>query len=53
MDNDSRLVEELPSNYPGTIFLLWETESPRNDIDVVPCKDFKTLELKIVERLIG
>jgi len=51
IDNDSQQVESFPSDYQGTIFLFGHSESPRKDIKVIPCPNWKSVKDNI-EKLI-
>ncbi|HEU0050517.1 MAG TPA: hypothetical protein VFQ60_00485 [Patescibacteria group bacterium] len=49
VDDDSSVYEGLPT-YKGTIFLLGQTQSPRNDISMIPCPTWADVFNKIVCR---
>ena len=47
VDNDPNLVTSFSSSYRGTVYLFGQTESPRDDINVIPCLTWVDLLEKI------
>lgn len=53
IDDNPELVEFLPKNYEGIIFLYNNTESLRNDINVIPCPAWKDVLKKIGDKFLS
>ncbi len=48
IDDSPHLLEEIPSDYKGTIYYFAHDTSSRNDIKVIPCKTWKDV-LKVIK----
>lgn len=40
VDDDPHVVEQLPAAYRGTVFLFGGAQSPRSDVNIVPCQNW-------------
>jgi hypothetical protein len=50
VDDNPGLTTFFGKKYKGTIYLYDNTETEREDINIVPCKDWKTVAKKIKEK---
>ncbi len=44
LEDDIRFVEALSSSYPGVVYFIGHSVSPRNDIRVIPCPTISDFE---------
>lgn len=50
VDDERRVVEHLPRDYPGTVFLYKNPLHLETDVDVVLCKDWDAVLQAVTER---
>jgi hypothetical protein len=49
IDDNERLADVLPANYPGYLYLYDVPEYPRNDIKIIPCLTWDDIYTKVKE----
>lgn len=51
IEDHPSVVQSLPADYQGTVFFYSHSESPRNDIHVIPCPTWEHVEQNIRREL--
>lgn len=49
IDDTLDIFNYLPSSYKGTIFLYGQTDYPKSDLNIIPCKTWDDVYKKVVE----
>jgi hypothetical protein len=52
VDDNPGLTNFLSEDYQGTIYLYNNTDSKRNDIDIIPCETWERVETEVKKRMI-
>ena len=49
IDDTLDILNYLPGSYEGTIFLYGQTDYPKSDLNIIPCKTWDDVYKKVVE----
>ncbi|ATW28754.1 hypothetical protein DCMF_19535 [Candidatus Formimonas warabiya] len=49
IDDTLDIFNYLPSSYKGTIFLYGQTDYPKSDLNIIPCKTWDDVYKKVIE----
>lgn len=53
IDDTLDIYNYLPSSYKGTIFLYGQTDCPKSDLSIIPCKTWDDVYKKVVEHKVS